>query len=218
MYQKFYSAVLIFLGLMLYIGGCAPAKSTSVEQVPQSMPEKAYIRDLVWKPTMTRSDFDLATLKQYAALGVALQSVDDVREDPRIIGKAYEDRSVRDKTVPVATRVNVGKWCRTSFEKAFQLLEIKSDAAKGRLRLQIEIAEFSIFDDFTQTGTATLRVTANNADDMLIWEGQIKATSDLYVHETQSDGISECLSNTVLVVINSMFNEQSFRDAVTKSF
>jgi hypothetical protein len=218
MYQKILLSCVSLICLLLSTG-CAPvaAIQTQAGQTPQPMPETARIRDLTWKPTMTQNDFDLTALAAYGTISIALLSVDDVREDTRLIGKAYEDKKVRDKTVPIATKVNVAKWCKNSFEKAFQLLNIKSDPAKGRLRISIEISEFSIFDDFTQTGTATLRVTANNADEMMIWEGQIKASSDLYVHETQSDGISECLSNTALMVIYAMFTEQSFKDAVIKS-
>ena len=211
---------LILLGIgVLTISACAPAVTTmtQVVQSVEPLPENTRIRDLTWKPTMTQSDFDLNELKAYGAINVALITVEDTREDSRLIGKAYEDRQVRDKTVMIATKVNVAKWCRGGVEKAFQLMGIKSDMAKGKLRLKIEVREFSIFDDFTQTGTANIFVSASNADDMMIWEGQIRASSDLYVHETQSDGISECLSNTILSVVYNLFVEQSFKDAVTKS-
>ncbi|MBN1578974.1 MAG: hypothetical protein JW913_20600 [Chitinispirillaceae bacterium] len=167
---------------------------------------------------MSRIDLDLEPLSVYGSIPVALLSVNDVREDPRLIGKAYEDQKVRDTFIPIATNVNVAKWCKTAFEKVFQETGIRSDHKNGRLRLEIEITEFSIFDDFTQTGTATLRINAHTDQDMLIWEGQIKGTSDLYVHPTNSDGISECLSNTVMVVVYNIFTDQCFRDAVVKAY
>lgn len=216
MKQRTIFTCLIFINITLL--NCVPSVTTeNVTTSPQPMPEKARIRDLSWKPTMTQKDFDLSVLSTYGGISVSLVSVDDAREDPRLIGKAYEDRKIRDSMVPIATKVNVAKWCKASFEKAFQMLSINSVTGKGKLRLNIELLDFSIFDDFTQTGTATIRVTANNSGDMMIWEGQIRATSDLYVHETQSDGISECLSNTALMVIYNMFAEQSFKDAVMKS-
>ncbi|MBN1308697.1 MAG: hypothetical protein JXA18_12310 [Chitinispirillaceae bacterium] len=167
---------------------------------------------------MTRNDLDLEPLSAYGSISVTLLSVNDVREDPRLIGKAYEDQKVRDTIVPIATKVNVARWCARAFENVFQVIGIRSDEKKGTLQLEIEITEFSIFDDFTQTGTASLRINARTNEDMLIWEGQIIGTSDLYVHATDSDGISECLSNTVMVVMYNMFTDQSFRDAVVKAF
>ena len=166
---------------------------------------------------MTRNDLDLTPLSVYKKITVTLLSVNDIREESRLIGKGYKDRKVRNTFIPITTKVNVAKWCKTAFENCFTETGIQRNH-KGKLRLEIEITEFSIFDDFTQTGTVSLRITARNDQNMLIWEGQIKGTSDLYVHATNSNGISECLSNTALMVVYNIFTDQSFRDAIIKAY
>jgi hypothetical protein len=216
--KKIIVFVVLFSLSNLLLSGCAPAVTTAAAPPDVPMPAKARIKNVEWKPTMTRSDMDLGPLSIYGPITIALLSVDDVREDPRIIGKAYEDQKVRNVFVPIATKINVAKWSKSSFEKVLQVLNLKSDEKKGNLRLEIEITAFSIFDDFTQTGTASLHVNARTSEDLLIWEGQINGTSDLYVHPTNSDGISECLSNTLMVTLYNVLTDQSFSDAVVKAF
>ena len=205
---------------LLWFSGCAPAVTTEVESkvLKTPLPAKTRISNLEWKPTMKKTDFDLEPLAVYRPISIALLSVNDIREDIRVIGKAYEDMKVRDVFIPLATKVNVVRWCKNAFNRVFYELGIKSDEKKGNLLLDIEITEISIFDDFTQTGSATLRINARTGEDMMIWEGQIHGTSDLYVHATDSDGISECLSNTIMVTVYNLFTDQSFRDAVIKAY
>lgn len=215
------TSVIHFLTVgFFFLSACAPAVTTRVESDAgtTSLPDKTRIRNLDWKPTMKKTDLDLEPLRVYNPITVSLVSVKDTREDARIIGKAYEDMKVRDGFVPIATKVNVARWCKTAFEKVFYELGIKSNQKKGNLLLDIEIAEFSVFNDFTQTGTATLRINARTGEDIMIWEGRISGTSDLYVHATDSDGISECLSNTIMVTVHNLLTDHSFRDAVIKAF
>ncbi len=198
--------------------GCAPVSVTTSPSKSGPLPAKAVVKTLSWKPTLSRSDLGTEPLSAYSSLCFTLRSVRDAREDVRIIGKTFEDLKVRDVVIPIATRENVEKWFHSALMKSFQVLTVKADVKKGDLGLEIEIRGFSLLDDFTQTGTISLHVAAFTKDDMLIWEGQVRGTSDLYVHSTDSDGVSECLSNTVLVTLQNALVEQSFLDAVKKTF
>ena len=181
------------------------------------LPDNARMVNLVWKPTMSGKDLDSEPLALYKSTGVSFLSVADVRENPRIIGKTFDDLKVRTTTVPVATRVNVARWCRTAFENTCREINVKSDNTKKSIHLEIEITGFSINDDYTQTGTVSLQINALTGEGMLIWEGTITGTSDLYVHGSDSDGISECLSNTMMVTLHNVLTDRSFCDAVEKS-
>ena len=167
---------------------------------------------------MKKGDLDLAPLAAYTSISVEVVSITDIREDVRVIGKTYEDRKVRKTLIPIATKTNVARWWKEAIERVFAELGIRGSEKKEKLMLEIEIADFSIFDDFTQTGTSSLRINAHTPGDMMIWEGQISGASDLYVHATESDGISECLSNTAMVTVYNLFTDRSFRDAVIKAF
>ncbi len=215
--------IFVPIGLLLFIIGCAPssvstATKTGSNTTAPALPEKTRIVNLEWKPTMKKTDINPEPLGVYKAITFKILSLTDTREDKRIIGKAYEDMKVRDAFVPIATRVNVAQWLRNGLNRVFAELGIKTDDREGNLILEIEIVEFFIFDDFTQTGSVLMRINARNLEGMFIWEGLIKGTSDLYVHAGDSDGISECLSNTMMVTIYNLLTDHSFRDAVKKAY
>ena len=213
MKKLFVIVLMVVAGLMAV--GCNRVVADGAEEVGP-LPENTRMVNLAWKPTLRTDELDLEPLTFYKNVTISLQSIMDVRQDPRIIGSTFNDLKVRTATIPIATRENVAKWCKNAFENTCREITITT-GKKGKLRLEVEITEFSISDDYTQTGTASLRVNAFTDDEMLIWEGRIKGTSDLYVHGTDSDGISECLSNTMMVTLHNVFTDRSFRDAVGKS-
>lgn len=207
--------IVLMTGVGLITGGCNRVVTDAGAEVGP-LPENARMVNLAWKPTLTTDELELEPLTLYKNVTISFQSIMDVREDPRIIGTTFNDLKVRTTTIPIATRENVAKWCKNAFENTCREITITT-GKKGKLRLEVEITEFSISDDFTQTGTASLRINAFTGDEMLIWEGRIKGTSELYVHRTDSDGISECLSNTMMVTLHNVLTDRSFRDAVGKS-
>jgi hypothetical protein len=214
---KLYQSALIVVGIVICFTGCSRLVTTSTAGDVDNLPENSRMVNLVWKPTMTGADLDLELLDLYSSVTVSFLSIIDERTDPRVIGKMFEDPKVRAATVPIFTRENVVRWWRHALLAACKMLTIKTEDKKGTLRLEIEITGFSMIDDYTQTGSASLRIHAFTSKEMLIWEGSISGSSDLYVHGTETDGISECLSNTLIVTLHTLFADQSFRDAVAKS-
>ena len=214
---KMCRSVLLSVGFVIVSTGCSRMVTGGAGGATGDLPENTRMVNLVWKPTMTVSDFDLAPLSLYSSVTVSFVSITDGRQDPRIIGQAFEDMKVRTTLVPIATGVNVARWCRGGLEQSCKLFSINVDNKKGTLRLELEITGLSISDDYTQTGKVSLRVNAFTASDMLLWEGNISGSSDLYTHGNETDGISECLSNTVAVTLHTLLTDQSFRDAVGKS-
>jgi hypothetical protein len=211
MFLHFY---MVFCFLVLFTG-CA---TTGGGGSHSSVPEKAKITSLEWHPTMKLSDLDEASISVFRSITVTIVALEDVRENVNIIGKVPEDMRVRDTFIPVTTKRNVAKWCNTALHKSFSMMGIPTTSKKGQLLLEIDLTEVMINDDITQSATVGLRVSARNKEDMLIWEGRISGKSDLYTKPKDSNGISECLSNTVLVTLQNLLKEQSFRDAVVKSF
>lgn len=211
--RKIVVLILVICGLFHF--GCFSKKMVNTGG---AIPEKSLVRNLEWKPTMTNGDLDISSLNIYGNRTLSIISIRDARENSNIIGEVYEDRKTRTSLIPIATQSSVTKWANGGFVRVLNGFNLKHSDKQGDLRLDIEIIRFSIFDDFTQTGTMELRINAFNSDEMLIWEGRINGTSDLYVHPTGSDGISECLSNTAMVTLFNLLSERSFRDAVTQAY
>lgn len=206
---------LVVIIVMLQGHGCTPVVTLS-SSTP--LPENAKVTGLEWRPTLPMDELDIEPLDVYHSISVTLLSVEDVRENQAVIGKTFEDMKVRDSSIPVATKANVARWCKRGLLDTFKKFNIPTVEKKGNLLLEIEITGLSINDDITQTGTAAFRISAKNGEEMLIWEGQIQGTSDLYIRPKDSNGISECLSNTLKVTLNNVLIEKSFRDAVIKTF
>ncbi|MCX7726474.1 MAG: hypothetical protein N2053_06465 [Chitinispirillaceae bacterium] len=167
---------------------------------------------------MGKSDVDTTSLFVYKDIVFSISSLKDIRDEPRIIGKAYKDPKKRDTLIPVVTKTSIEKWLRNGLDNIFHLLNLQKNDKNSNLLLNIEVTEFSIFDDYTQTGKIALRISAYTKEEMLIWEGRVDGTSDLYLHPIDSDGISECLSNTFIVTIQNLLTNQSFIDAVRKAY
>lgn len=198
---------------------CAPSpiqKTASTVETP--LPAKAVFASLTWKPNVPLEDLDLEPLAIFKNTTLTIASLEDTRADVRIIGKTLEDKKIQDVFVPLATKSSVAKWCQSGTRKALTDMQLPIDEKKGALRLELELNHLEIEDNITQKGTMEFRVTAHTGEDLLIWEGNIHGSSDLYYRPKDSDGISECLSNTLKVTINNIFVDQSFRDAVIKTF
>lgn len=217
----YHVARLIICTCIVVLSGCTRPVVKGIELSPASevpMPENARLISFSWKPNMTAADFQAEPLAAYKQISMAIAAVTDSRQDVRVIGKTLEDKKIQDIFVPLVTKSNVAKWALSSFHKTLQLFSLTVDEKKAQLRLEVELLEFGIEDNITQIGRAEFRVTATTATELLIWEGKISGSSDLYYRPKDSDGISECLSNTILVTMHNLLTEQSFRDAVVKAF
>lgn len=220
-YNFFILKELIYLMLIIYLS-CTTSKlhpensNNRVESSP--LPKESKLCNLRWQPTMGRNDVDTTFISEYKGIVFSITSLKDNREEPRIIGKTYKDLKKRDILIPVVTKSSVEKWVRSGLDNVFNLFTLQKSDKNGNLLLSIEITDFSIFDDYTQTGKISLRISAYTKDEMLIWEGNIEGTSNLYLHPMDSDGISECFSNTLIVTIQNLLTNHSFIDAVRKAY
>ena len=108
----------------------------------------------------------------------------------------------------------MSKWLTQSIINALNFLGIQGVSKKGNLIIEKEISRFYLVDDLKQRGEMSFRVNVRSSNNMLVWEGAISGSSELYSHPKGSDGISECLSNTILKTVYNMLTDNSFRDAV----
>ncbi|HLV30024.1 MAG TPA: hypothetical protein VKY57_00505 [Chitinispirillaceae bacterium] len=188
---------------------CAPQTQTC--QIHDENSKKV---SLEWKPNLRIDDFDLEPLKAYKSFVFEIPVITDNREKPAIIGKILEDKLIADKYIPLYTPENMSKWLTQSIINALNFLGIQGVSKKGNLIIEKEISRFYLVDDLKQRGEMSFRVNVRSSNNMLVWEGAISGSSELYSHPKGSDGISECLSNTILKTVYNMLTDNSFRDAV----
>ncbi|NLE00977.1 MAG: hypothetical protein GX640_14010 [Fibrobacter sp.] len=168
----------------------------------------------IWKPNVFKDDFYSEQLNAYSSISFSVSSCQDIREQKEVIGESTDLLS--KQTSSIITRINLADWCRRNLPNALNFLNIKSNLKNGII-LECELRSFSIKDDQSLHAEIKLGVVAKGKNDILVWEGSIQGASDLYLKPAGSNGLSECISNTLIITVYNLLNEPSFRDAVIKS-
>lgn len=169
--------------------------------------------NLLWKPNVFQDDFQLQSLEILKDLDIKLEPLSDSRAVTDNIGTI----KTGDNTVTVIPKKPVTDWCTENFVNAGRFLGLKQIGTKsGKYTIDGEIINFSIIQDITLHGSIELRISLNK-DGLTVWEGKIKGDSELYLIPSGSDGVSECLSNTLINAVYNLLNDKSFVDAVAKS-
>ncbi|NLG18183.1 MAG: hypothetical protein GX556_12695 [Fibrobacter sp.] len=179
---------------------------------PQSTPRSS---SSDWKPNLLKGDFDSGPLQIYRDLRIVILPVTDGREDSSVIGSVRKDNVPGGEVVSLTTTKDVAQWCRSGMISALEYLGLKS-AKEGELVVESELTRFFLQDEMNQRGEIDLRVSINSSG-ILIWEGNVKGLSELYLRPKGSDGVWECLSNTMIKTVYNLLAESSVRDAVLKS-
>ncbi|MDO5577045.1 MAG: hypothetical protein Q4F84_08195 [Fibrobacter sp.] len=206
-----------FVWLMLISGllvSCKPPHIDSGEPETEQVNRKdAKQVSVEWKPNLGIDDFNLEPLEVYKEFVVEIPVIADERENRAVFGKILEDQLVADKYIPLYTNQNVSKWLTQAVINALNFFGIRGVSKKGSLVVENEVSNIFLADDSKQRCDISFRVNVRSGE-MLVWEGAISGNSELYSHPDGSDGISECLSNTVLRTVYNMLTDNSFRDAV----
>jgi len=167
-----------------------------------------------WKPNAFKDDFYSEPLNAYSGLAFSIVQLSDSREKKNIIGSLKDIASGNEELIE--TSMNVPAWCRDNLPEALKFLGIGSNK-KGPLFLECELLSFNIVEEQSLHAEIELGLLAKKDNDILIWEGSVKGTSDLYVKPSGSDVYSECFSNALITTVYKLMNEPSFKDAVMKS-
>lgn len=206
-----------FVWLVLICGlliSCKPPHIDSGGQKTELVNRKdAKQVSVEWKPNLDIGEFNLEPLEAYRTFVVEIPAIVDERENRTEFGKILEDQLVAGKYIPLYTNQNMSKWLTQAVINALNFFGIRGVSKKGSLVVENEVTNIFLVDDSKQRGDISFRVNVHSGE-MLVWEGAISGNSELYSHPDGSDGISECLSNTVLRTVYNMLTDNSFRDAV----
>ncbi|HON11958.1 MAG TPA: hypothetical protein PLE24_13910 [Chitinispirillaceae bacterium] len=181
-----------------------------------SAPRKGGDGPVKWKPNLLKSDFDTEPLQIYSGLKIVIPPFTDSRENKSLIGSVDPDRIAGGELVPLTTTQDIARWCRSGMLSALDYLGIES-SKEGDLIIECEVTRFFISEEMNQRSEIDLRVSIRNSSGMLIWEGNTRGSSELYLRPQGSDGVWECFSNTMIYTVYNFLTESSVRDAVIKS-
>ena len=160
---------------------------------------------------MLIEDFMIESLSVFQNVNIGIKPLSDSRANKETIGTII----LNGQTITAIPKNDIGDWCSKNLIKGFQFLGLKS-AKSGSFSFEGEVTSFSIQQDITMTGEIRMSLSCIK-DGLTVWEGTIEGHSELYVIPRGSDGVSECMSNTMINAIYKLLNDKSFVDAIKKS-
>lgn len=165
-----------------------------------------------WNPNVLVEDFMVESLEVFKNVDLGIKPLSDARTNKDNIGTVTSNG--QPKTVIPDS--DISSWCTKNLISGLKFLGLKSVAKNGSFSFEGEVSTFSIQQDITMRGEIGLSLSCSK-DGLTVWEGRIQGHSELYVIPSGSDGISECMSNTLINAIYNLLNDKSFVDAVKKS-
>lgn len=198
--------------ILLFILSCSSTKNNiNTDNFKSAMP-KENVTALLWKPNVLPQDFNIESIESFKNVDFCIEMFNDSRESTENIGTINQG----DLTKTVIPDKNIAQWCTKNLEQAYQFLRLKSVNKSCDYSIEGEITGFSIHQDVTLHGHISFNLSFLK-DGLTVWEGRIEGTSELYLIPSGTDGVSECMSNTLIYSVYNLLNDKSFIDAVIKS-
>jgi hypothetical protein len=186
-------------------------KLIAAEKTNSAIPPKGNT-SIYWKPNVLTEDFLVESLSVFQNIDIGIKPLSDSRTNKETIGTIIQN----GQPITVITRIDISNWCTKNLIKGFQFLGLKSISNNGSFSFEGEVTSFSIQQDITMSGEISMSLSCIK-DGLTVWEGRIEGHSELYVIPTGSDGVSECMSNTLINAVYKLLNDKSFVDAIKKS-
>ncbi len=206
------SSILCLLSVFLYIQCSSTGNKLIVaEKTNSAIPSKGNT-SISWKPNVLTEDFLVESLSVFQNIDIGIKPLSDSRTNKETIGTIIQN----GQPTTVIPRIDISNWCTKNLIKGFQFLGLKSISKNGSFSFEGEVTSFSIQQDITMSGEISMSLSCIK-DGLTVWEGRIEGHSELYVIPTGSDGVSECMSNTLINAIYKLLNDKSFVDAIKKS-
>lgn len=168
--------------------------------------------DIYWNPNVLAEDFMVESLGVFKNIDLGIKPLSDARTNKDNIGTITSN----GQSITVIPNPDIGSWCTKNLISGLKFLGLKSVTKNGSFSFEGDVTGFSIQQDITMRGDIGLSLSCNK-DGLTVWEGRIQGHSELYVIPSGSDGISECMSNTLINALYNLLNDKSFVDAVKKS-
>lgn len=165
-----------------------------------------------WKPNVLEDDFHVESIESFRNVHLSFKPLSDYRTAKESIGNI----NFNGQPKAIIPKDDIGLWCSKNLKNCCKFLGLEGATKTSPFSFEGEITDFSIMQDITMHARIGLSLSCNK-DGLTVWEGSVEGNSELYVIPTGSDGISECLSNTLINAVYSLLNDKSFVDAVNKS-
>lgn len=206
-----FSIICLLLASVCFYCSSTGNQMVVTEKNGSSVPPKGNI-SIHWKPNVLKEDFRVESLLVFQNVDIQIKPLSDSRANKDTIGTIIH----MGKPIAAIPRNDISDWCTKNLINGLRFLGIKSTAKKESFSFEGEVTSFSIQQDITMKGEISMSLSCIK-DGLTVWEGRIEGQSELYVIPPESDGISECMSNTLIYAIYNLLNDQSFVDAIKKS-
>lgn len=205
-------SILCLLSAFICIHCSSTGKKIVVtENTNSSIPPNGNI-SISWNPNVLTQDFIIESLSVFQKVNIGIKPLSDSRNNKENIGTII----LNGQTTTAIPKTDIGNWCSKNLVRGFQFLGLKSAARNESFSFEGEVISFSVQQDITMSGEISMSLSCIK-DGLTVWEGTIEGHSELYVIPRGSDGVSECMSNTLINAIYNMLNDKSFVDAIKKS-
>lgn len=204
-------STLCLLSVFLCIHCSSTGKFEVTEKTNSYSPSKGNI-SISWKPNVLADDFMVESLSVFQNVDIGIKPLSDSRANKETIGTIIRN----GQPIAAIPRIDLSEWCTKNLIKGYQFLGLKSVSRNGSFSFEGEVTSFSIKQDITMSGEISMSLSCIK-EGLTVWEGRIEGHSELYVIPPGSDGISECMSNTLINAIYNLLNDKSFVDAIKKS-
>jgi len=205
-------SMLCLLAAFVCINCSSTAKKIDVTENTNSSTASNGNISISWNPNVLTQDFIIESLSIFKNVNFGVKPLSDSRTNKESIGTII----LNGQTTTAISRTDISNWCSKNFAKGFQFLGLKTVARNESFSFEGDLTRFSVQQDITMSGEISMSLSCIK-DGLTVWEGTIEGHSELYVIPRGSDGVSECMSNTLINAIYNLLNDKSFVDAIKKS-
>ncbi len=205
-------SILHILSVFIFIHCSSTSKKIDVsEKTNSSIPSKGNV-SISWNPNVLKEDFIVESLSVFKNVDIGIKPLSDSRLNKETIGTIIYN----GQPIAAIPKTDIADWCSKNLLKGCQFLGLKPVARNGAYSFEGELTSFSIQQSITMTGEISMSLSCNR-DDLTVWEGRIQGHSELYIIPPGSNGVSECMSNSLINALYNLLNDKSFVDAISKS-
>ena len=197
--------------LLIFIISCTGSMSISAKK-ETTFQNKTEVMEipLKWKPTETNIAIDSVNLKILQKYRFNIIPFNDCRQDTGIIGKNILRGSVR----LVKTKTVVPDWCEKQIVSTLKNYGLTITEDSAHYTISACIHKFYVEEKKRYVGETELRIVVNTLEGQQKWAAILSAESENWGRTFSAENYYECLSNSLLFIIESFLKNTQLGQAV----
>lgn len=165
---------------------------------------------LEWTPTTEMGEVGAMDLTGLYDLTLAVAALEDKRENPELIGENREDEGT---ILKVTSPDSVAEFVATHMKTVISDLGIDVVDEGADVTISGEVKKFFCLEENTYQGEVLLKIKVVRGEETL-WAGVAGGSSKRFGRSYKADNYLECLSDSLLDAVVSLFRVDKFREAL----